>query len=982
MFQNRLILACISLLLLSSNAQSETNPNGRTRSTLSETVPGPVTHRRIHYVGNAFMKIGNDAKLAGEGGVNSNEPEQGVIGHDAQFEFPANSRRDYLFNGSLWVGGIVGIDTLVSEAVGGASEGAFEYNAFSPMTESADFQTLRQTFTAEIYDTLVLPTTSDEAAQRRHMPLGLHITQRSHAIRLKPYDEFIIIEYTIRNISNFTISEAYVGVFVDADVWPHTGSVPGSEGPTDDVAGFLADGCIAYAMDNDGDPDTMTDSWTQGSMRGAMGIAPIRIVPEPTDTSFNWWATNFANIYWGPSIAALPQDPVGIPWGDVGRYAAMSNGESDYDQLNSALDMTSQGWRANSTPTALQANLANGLDTRILLSFGPFELIAGDSIVASFAVAGGEAVHTWPNAFAQLYTPSNPAGFLATLDFSSVVENVFRARTAYELGFRLPGAPPAALYAALKSDTAVRCDWTPAPFDGVSGYRLYRREDNGEWRVLFELGDSDTTYFDSGLNCGSTYEYAVSALDADGHESTMSHTAIVTPGRPPVVPTLTAKSVRGKVKVDCIASTLPRAFSQPEYLNIYRRREDSPIVERIRRYSFKNLRLVGGSLDKYTPSIADPARARDDEWSKGRFPYMEPPFFDNDVESGVRYYYSASVTNGLGLEGDTSLESSALALAMDRRGMVIYHTHANSDGLINKDSLREFYGTWCALRGFDSLSVNTALPPTVRDSAISMEQLSRYEVVILVMEDDAPVFPRPWSQNTGLLKWLTDYSKSGGRLVLTARNADSTSSAECERTLRELAGLARGYRERWVIPRDGGVANWESYIRFKGAYSLESKYPPLEGDSAKALNFSILANVIPNVGHRYIGGYIPAIGFVDGLLPGTEVLYRFRSDQPDTSIFEGQVVGVRRLTDSTGGVIMFAFPLSLIKYDQAWNALSIAVDDLGADTSWTIVSPDVNQRSAILDWLYGPASAPPDPAWDINRDGVIDIRDVVEVLDR
>jgi hypothetical protein len=36
----------------------------------------------------------------------------------------------------------------------------------------------------------------------------------------------------------------------------------------------------------------------------------------------------------------------------------------------------------------------------------------------------------------------------------------------------------------------------------------------------------------------------------------------------------------------------------------------------------------------------------------------------------------------------------------------------------------------------------------------------------------------------------------------------------------------------------------------------------------------------------------------------------------------------------------------------------------------------------MIEWLYGKSSSAPDPAWDINRDGIIDIRDVVEDLDR
>lgn len=51
---------------------------------------------------------------------------------------------------------------------------------------------------------------------------------------------------------------------------------------------------------------------------------------------------------------------------------------------------------------------------------------------------------------------------------------------------------------------------------------------------------------------------------------------------------------------------------------------------------------------------------------------------------------------------------------------------------------------------------------------------------------------------------------------------------------------------------------------------------------------------------------------------------------------------------TTGGVIMFGFPLSLMRYDQAWNALSIAVNDLGADTTWTGLEPEIDLATIIL----------------------------------
>lgn len=983
---------CILLLVLAvTDVRALPNPEGDQRGTKFELDALPVLHRRIHYGGSLYAKIGNDARIGQPGGIGTAEPEASIIGHDAQFEFPAESRNDYLFNGSLWVGGIVGGDTLVSEAVDGASDDANEYNGFTGISESYEPITGRQSFTANYFDTLILPTTSDEIALRPHRPLGLSITQKSHVFRTPPFDQFVIIEYTIRNISQNLISNAYVGIFADPDVWPQTVTQYGSEGPADDLAGFLEDECVAYAMDNDGDPQYATrnsqgnpillpdTTWAVNSVRDAFSIAPIKIVPEPTDSAFNWWATNFSAIDWGPARAAATFGPMGIPYGDVNRYLTMSNSEFDYDQLWSAVDMSAEGWGPGALQPGWRTNLANGLDTRVLLSFGSFEIAPGDSVRAAFVLAAGSSIHAAPTDYMHRFSDSEPSPYYGTLDFTNLLANVRRAKRVHELGFQLPGAPPTQLIALPASQNSVRCTWSPAPFEGVSGYRLYRRRDGHQFELLATPGELDSMHVDRYLEMGTKYEYAITALDAGGDESTISMVVAATPGKPTEVPHLSVRSIRGTINVVLNTPYAPIPHSPLEYINLYRWTEDSPDPELIHRVPVPTLRYIPSPLAGRGIGQIESARARDDQWPRNPSVDQPPSFIDHDVESGKRYYYSASVTNRLGFEGDRSSERSAYSMAMDRRGLIIFHTFANTDGLVNADSLRAFYGPWAGARSFDSLSINAGGLVTRRDTVTSFEEISHYPIVTLVMEDDDPIFPRPWSPSTGLYKWLSDYSKAGGRIVLVARHGDSTSIVDSHRMLQEFAGVRRGYRERWVVT-SGGLANWESYIRFREAVPVIPKYPPLVGDSVKARNFQYIANVIAATAHHYVGGFIPAVGFLDDLYPGTEALYTFRSDQPDTSFFEGRVVGVRRLTDSTGGVIMFAFPLSLIKYDQAWNALSIAVDDLGADTSWTSLEPDVDVSAHILQWLYQPTSTVPNPAWDVNRDGVIDIRDVVETL--
>jgi hypothetical protein len=118
------------------------------------------------------------------------------------------------------------------------------------------------------------------------------------------------------------------------------------------------------------------------------------------------------------------------------------------------------------------------------------------------------------------------------------------------------------------------------------------------------------------------------------------------------------------------------------------------------------------------------------------------------------------------------------------------------------------------------------------------------------------------------------------------------------------------------------------------------------------------------------------VGAADSINAETDVIYSYISAY-DTSIFEGRPVGLRRITDTTAA-ILFNFPLSLMKHEQAWQALTQAVADLGIDTINYWPPPPTATRS-IIEWLYGHPTGSPDPAWDINRDGVIDIRDVVSI---
>jgi chitodextrinase len=87
-----------------------------------------------------------------------------------------------------------------------------------------------------------------------------------------------------------------------------------------------------------------------------------------------------------------------------------------------------------------------------------------------------------------------------------------------------PPTAPADLTGTATSSSRVDMSWSASTDDvGVTGYRVYR--DNA---LVATTGGTQMTYADTGVAAATTYTYAVSAIDAAGHESPRSNSATVT----------------------------------------------------------------------------------------------------------------------------------------------------------------------------------------------------------------------------------------------------------------------------------------------------------------------------------------------------------------------------------------------------------------------------------------------------------------------
>ncbi len=362
-------------------------------------------------------------------------------------EFPKGSGIQHLYTGALWVGAIVGEDTLVSAGYDGwqrISEMYPDAQASIPRmtnhTTDIDFNPLAvadEEFVATYYDTLVDPalTGRDFFEPRYHKPLNLEIRQHSYTFGGPPYGDFVLIRYTLKNIGTEILHQACIGLYLDADIW-HT-TTP--EGFADDFSGshwvMTGDGeslFVAYSADDDGDP-IENQFWGEHSARSVFS-ATFLDMPAHSQQSFNWWVSNGnSGLDWGPRRVAnyrpFGTGGEGTPEGDRNKYYMMSHPEIDYNQLWQNVDLTGEGWIASPFGGPQFDLLAH--DTRFLLSFGGFDLAPGDSMHFGLAMVLGMRLHRSPVDYKDLYTDQNPEAFFNTLDFTVLDMNVRAARYAY-----------------------------------------------------------------------------------------------------------------------------------------------------------------------------------------------------------------------------------------------------------------------------------------------------------------------------------------------------------------------------------------------------------------------------------------------------------------------------------------------------------------------------------------------------------------------
>lgn len=451
---------------------------GRTRYETSSRLPGlgklaveePYVTIAVHNIGRIGFTVTNNGYFGTAGTRLVNPDSAQEIAPSCVYPYPQGN--DYLFQGSFWIGAVVGRDTLVSVGADGwfqtqemwppaYPEGEIEHHSIANPTDIEAIS--EQDYIAIYTDTLTDSryVTIDPNDNRPHVPLNIEVTQRSYAWSYSYAEDFVLFDYSIKNIGIKDLTKVYMGFYVDGDVGPIGMDIADAR---DDICGFrrtipspLKNSCdwidtvnIAWIADNDG----LVDAGTGGAGGNAectsdggfpnnspTAITGMKVVRTPSDDlnySFNWWISNGnAALDFGPRKQGTAEDPfrdwgyLGTPDGDANKYYVMRHKEFDYDQLFTGRDNTANGWLERPT----QANdFANGYDTRYLLSFGPFDIYPGEVLPITFAYIAGEDFHPSEGCdnFEDLWNVNFPENYYNTLDFSDFGLNATWASWIYD----------------------------------------------------------------------------------------------------------------------------------------------------------------------------------------------------------------------------------------------------------------------------------------------------------------------------------------------------------------------------------------------------------------------------------------------------------------------------------------------------------------------------------------------------------------------
>ncbi|UCC79819.1 MAG: T9SS type A sorting domain-containing protein [Candidatus Zixiibacteriota bacterium] len=838
----------------------------------------PNTQLVVHRAPNINLSVTNFGFLGSQEG--EFEDFEGYFDPAPGAMFPAYSDLDYLFQGAIWIGAEIDtvdqygnpiIDTLVSIGNDGWWGNIFELwpEEYPGGAIWRDQIIADEEIFAEYYDTLtsslVVPDPND---MRPHIPLGLKITQHTKAWSTPDFNEFIILDYIIENIGTRYLHNTWIGIYYDGDVWHY--SQGGQVGAQDDICGYVQHGNygIGWIADNDGDPDQGLFNYR--SPRNVLGLALLGSTAPGLETNFNWWISNVNSAYdWGPQLQANYQGPFpgggnGTPGGDKAKYFVMSNGEHDYGQMWCNLTCwENNGWRPRS-PQA--ADLADGYDTRFLISFGPFDLQTGQVETLTVAYIGGSDFHTDPlnflmNLYNQTFDSSSIAQYHANLGFAHFLEMADSAISFFEHNYiNIPPGPPSNLHVADWSEDFVRLEWNPVYPPNLLEYRIYRGIEPGVYDSLKITPDGfiDSVFYDSTVQNNQTYYYVITSVSTIGLEGSYSNEASVNTGQPQTPTGLVATPGNAEVELNWDSNPDPDIFGY----------------------------IIYKTEDPDTFAVLDTS--------------LVNSYLDVGLTNGLDYFYYITAVDTFQYVSFNSDTVSALPMGFDSGILLINNTRGepfNSD----YDSMMVFYEN--ILHGY--------MYDTTGIQGLELTDLADYSTLLMAKESTVG---REYSNSIFNNSIYGRYLDAGGNIIVAgSRQLAPTVGFS---GLLEYDSTDFGYRYLNLAAAEYPVFN---SMEFSGGTSNLPAFDDFTLDSARTDRIEIPSGVPWGI-YPGVGAFTPN--------DTSEVIYTYISATPDTSNYHGRPIGIVHQTDTYNTAVL-EFPLYYVEEPISYQILHRILIDFG-----------------------------------------------------
>ena len=886
------------------------------------------------------------------------------------FRFPAESDLSLFGEAYLLVGGIVGQDTLVTSAGNTNDWGVEAMPVIDPVSRRAmlPFQPgAGRGYRSVSVDTFYNENFTfgrfswDPARRTSHLPLGLEIITKKYVLDEGAYGNILIVDYTITNVSDELIREAWLGV----DLHPDVGykNVNGFYfGDYDDIVGSFRDLGSIYWIDNDGDP-IQSAFRRPSSLTDGGGMVPTRIYPPMPDTNFNWyvWEWPYPENDFAPRSRGNNANPfrpfhndlVGRPEADVDRYYFLSQPEWDYDQIQAGvINRTTFDWE----PVDLEEadEIAQGKRVRAMHSVGPVDILPDSSVRATYAFFGADFIHVDPTNGENL-AAGKPDQFFDNLHFDIYRKRISQAGRMMQhvLG---PQSPPAGLEVDYLSNDTTRLKWDPHVFPEVTGYRIrlspvpdtcfvgpgFVKPGSGPalTEVSYDVDVPARSIEITGLAPGRYLYATISHLSAAG-EGTQSPAVVIGYGNQAFLPKQVEPGINFAFFEDngkgALVSWEPLDDTLVEYYKIYRTTDSLTALQR--RAPFF---AIDTSLSKI-PRWAKPktcGTVGDAPWcyyempAHDSVPAVQSAYIDRGATDSTVYWVTA--VNRFGYESPPSkLIPAQRSKPPTKDVLVILGSTSSVHDYVIEDSLVAYYNR--LLDGYDyalyhwedsNLNVRGADP----DIMVKWSDLAEYSLII-VEEFPAPlVFRRSVESTFGILERIT----ASGRDLMYFGIPPGPQALSLN-TDAPVIRYGAGSVEQRLIGLDSTLLwSWKRYNVFGARDSLAGfshalpaadNFPSLRVDSPRGRTKELFRQLFDFEDHLPL---TPA--FLGG--DAVEVVYRYGSVFPETSLLQDLPVGIL-CRKPTSHVYSFSFHLWAMDPTGARRLIDYVLTNPSPDTAFS-----------------------------------------------